>query len=109
MLFLFYEDMKRDLPSQIEKAAHFVGKSPTREEIERMADHLAFGTMKHSGAVSKEKLQIMVNDQPTGFLRKGIVGDWKDHMDGELLNEIEKWIESNIQHFNDDFKFHYEI
>ncbi|XP_055706124.1 luciferin sulfotransferase-like [Phlebotomus papatasi] len=42
ILFLTYEEMKRDHPSVIRKTAHFLGKSLNDEQISELADYLSF-------------------------------------------------------------------
>eukprot|EP00091_Calanus_sinicus_P012933 TRINITY_DN28871_c0_g1_i1.p1 TRINITY_DN28871_c0_g1~~TRINITY_DN28871_c0_g1_i1.p1 ORF type:complete len:113 (-),score=37.52 TRINITY_DN28871_c0_g1_i1:244-582(-) len=54
MLFITYEDMKRDLPAVIKKVAHFLDKNLSDTDISELADHLSFKNMKKNAAVNKE-------------------------------------------------------
>jgi len=96
MLFLTYEEMKVDLPKVIERVADFLGKSITAEEVATLADHLSFKNMRSNAAVNKEdvveatrKMQgdIGVKEGKSGgkFMRKGEVGDWKNHLTEEQV------------------------
>ena len=55
ILFITFEEMKRDLPSVIRQTAEFLDKTLTEEEVERLADHLSFKYMKSNKAVNKEE------------------------------------------------------
>ena len=55
ILFITFEEMKRDLPSVIRRTAEFLDKTLTEEEVERLADHLSFKNMKSNKAVNKEE------------------------------------------------------
>ena len=55
ILFITFEEMKKDLPSVIRKTAKFLDKTLTDEEVERLADHLSFRNMKSNKAVNKEE------------------------------------------------------
>ena len=48
----------------------------------------------------KKKEQIYGFDQATGngpFFRKGIVGDWKNNLDKEIVSKIEEEFESEMK------------
>uniref|UniRef100_A0A1B0GKW7 Sulfotransferase domain-containing protein n=2 Tax=Lutzomyia longipalpis TaxID=7200 RepID=A0A1B0GKW7_LUTLO len=51
ILFLTFEDMKRNHPVVIEKTAKFLGKSLTEEQTIELADHLTFDKMSKNESV----------------------------------------------------------
>ena len=87
----FFEDMKQDLPAVIRKAADFLGKPATEEQVCQLAEHLSFENMKAN---------------PGSFLRKGEVGNWKEHFSPELDEKMDKWIKGHLK--GSDLKFTYE-
>ncbi|XP_070555612.1 sulfotransferase 1C4-like [Ptychodera flava] len=48
VLFLKYEDLKKDLKSGVKKIAEFIGKDLTAETIAKIADHCTIDNMKKS-------------------------------------------------------------
>ncbi|CAG9783944.1 unnamed protein product [Diatraea saccharalis] len=73
MLFLFYEDALKDLPSTVKRVAKFLGKTVTEEQMSRLCDHLAFDNFKKNKSVNMEifkKLNLSCKDV-SPFIRKG--------------------------------------
>ena len=54
ILFLTYEEMKRDLPAVIRKTAGFLDKKLSEEDVTRLAEHLSFQNMEKNKSVNKE-------------------------------------------------------
>ena len=86
-LLIFYEDMKSDFPASIKKVAEFLNVSLTDDEVESIADGLT---------IDKMKANTTSNIVKNVLLRKGIVGDWKEHFTDKMVEEMkaynEKWI-----------------
>lgn len=79
VLILFYENMKKDLRSEIKKIAHFVGRSSVSDEIvDSIADHCSFESMR-SNPMTNHHDVYSIDKEISPLLRKGIVGDWEDH------------------------------
>ncbi|KAL0894132.1 hypothetical protein ABMA27_014169 [Loxostege sticticalis] len=98
LLFLFYEDMLKDLPSTVRKVADFLGKSVTDEQVTRLCDHLSFQNFKKNPMLNYETLrEIAMMDKDRTFLRKGKAGDWRDNFDEEMTAQAQKWIEDNLR------------
>ncbi|XP_022120487.2 sulfotransferase 1B1 [Pieris rapae] len=98
MLFLFYEDMRKDLPSVVRRVSHFFGKKYNEEEIARLCDHLSFENFKKNPSVNYDlmkELGFMYADKD--FIRKGKSGGWRDYFDEEMTAEADKWIEENLR------------
>ncbi|XP_067007720.2 luciferin sulfotransferase [Anabrus simplex] len=101
ILFLKYEDMKKDLPSVIRKTADFLGKTLNDEQVETLADHLSFQNMKNNKAVNYEAV-VEINkahnliDADGAFMRSGKVGEWKAVMTPELSDLFDHWTEKNL-------------
>lgn len=98
ILFLKYEDMKKDLPSTIYKCAEFLGVSDklNDEEMSRLCDHLNFDKMQRNQAVNLEQIYNHLNPRhSTKFIRKGQIGDWKNHMTKEISERFDEWIDLN--------------
>ncbi|XP_069695752.1 luciferin sulfotransferase-like [Periplaneta americana] len=103
ILFLKYEDMKRDQASAIKKTADFLGKTLSEAEVQQLAEHLSFSNMKKNPAVNLEPIIAKKNGpdylQKTDlrFIRKGEVGDWKNHMSPEMAARFDTWTEENLR------------
>jgi len=79
ILFLTYEEMKKDLPAVIRKTAAFLGKTMSDEVVGRLNEHLSFKNMKSNKAVNKDDVAQSMSDVlgvgEGKFMRKGETGD----------------------------------
>lgn len=108
ILFVKYEDMKKDLPSIIKQCADFlkIERKLTPEDIERLCEHLKFEKMEKNPSVNLEPIIFKENDSKeqldqelygkVKFIRKGQVGDWKNFLSPENNAKFDKWIEENF-------------
>ena len=108
LLFLFFEDMKRDLRGTIEKVADFLGKALTEQQLDGLATNLHFSSMKKNPWVNKsmayayspltaEELQARAaKEPPPQFMRKGETGDWRNHISKETSDKMDAWIEKEL-------------
>jgi len=72
LLFVFYEDLKRDLKGQTARIASFLGKSMSEEELERLREHLRFDNFAKNDAVNNEFAKELGVIRSQGhFIRKG--------------------------------------
>ena len=69
VLFLKYEDMKKDLTVSVRTIAHFLGCHINEETVQKIAKATTIDSMKTNTTLWKEQ----------HFIRKGVVGDWKNH------------------------------
>ncbi|XP_071633809.1 luciferin sulfotransferase-like [Temnothorax longispinosus] len=100
MLFLTYEEMKRDLVAAIKKTAKYLGKTVTDEQVIGLREHLKFSKMVENPSVNIKLLlgdKDEPNDDPNlNFIRKGKVGDWTNHMSEDLARRFDKWTEKHL-------------
>lgn len=112
ILFLKYEDIKKDLPSTIVKCAEFLGVdcAITSADITKMCDYLNFETMQKNTAVNMEPVLVGAQDNKLNnsakFIRKGQVGGWKNYLSDDMSLKFDKWIELNSR--GSDLQFEYE-
>jgi len=85
ILFLKYEEMKKDLPSTIEKIAKFVGKELSKQIVERIADQVTFTAMKKEGNANYTWYKQFSGE----FIRKGQVGDWRNYFTDEQSDRLD--------------------
>ncbi|XP_076755266.1 sulfotransferase 1E1 [Xylocopa sonorina] len=96
-LFIFYEDMLRDLPKTIKNVAKFLGKTYTEEQIKEVADYLDIKNFKNNPMVNASELVECNIIAPNIFVRKG-KSDKSDSMfTPELDAEANEWIEENLK------------
>ena len=87
ILYVTYEEMKRDIRDVIRKAASFLNKSVTDVTVDRIAEVTSISAMKKNpyvcpGIITKQ-LQVEGEITTDQFYRKGVVGDWKLHFNAE--------------------------
>ncbi|XP_018392596.1 PREDICTED: estrogen sulfotransferase-like [Cyphomyrmex costatus] len=100
ILFLTYEEMKRDQMTAIKKTAKFLGKNVTDEQVTGLCEHLKFSKMAANPSVN---VQLLLDKEETKtdpnfkFIRKGKVGDWTNYMSKDLARRFDKWTEEHLR------------
>ena len=89
MLFMNYEDMKKDLAAAISQVASFVGADISSDVIAKIAALTDFDTMKNDDTANLSELKPYDRPNSTDFMRKGEVGDWKNHLSPEQSAEMD--------------------
>ena len=111
ILFLKYEDMKRDLRKEVRKVGQFLNQDVSEEQVRMLCEHLDFKNMKENNAVNKrdvvEMKRKMNGAEPGSFMRKGETGDWKVNLSKDQVFRIEEWESKYLK--NTDFRFSYEL
>ncbi|KAJ8756259.1 hypothetical protein K2173_025071 [Erythroxylum novogranatense] len=90
ILFLKYEELKREPKEQVKKLASFLGKPFNNEdEIENVLWRCSLDRLKN--------LEVNKNGEPvypyvpnSSFFRLGIVGDWKNTLTTEMAERIDE-------------------
>nr|XP_020634323.1 amine sulfotransferase-like [Pogona vitticeps]XP_020634324.1 amine sulfotransferase-like [Pogona vitticeps] len=94
ILFLTYEELKKDLRSSVLKICSFLGKKLTEKEVDEVVDKATFDKMRKDRRANYKHLSSELVDHTRGsFLRKGVVGDWKNMMtvaQNERFNHVFK-------------------
>ncbi|KAL7990041.1 hypothetical protein Chor_012707 [Crotalus horridus] len=92
ILYVFYEDIKEDPAREIQKVAQFLDLKLPDPILKEVIEHTKFETMKANSMANYRTLPAFVMNQALSpFIRKGIVGDWKEHLtvaQNEKINEI---------------------
>ncbi|GAB1301196.1 Sulfotransferase 1C2 [Apodemus speciosus] len=109
ILFLFYEDIKKNPKQEIQKVMQFMGKNLDEEIVDKIVQETSFEKMKNNPMTNHSTVPKSVLDQSISpFMRKGwfglfldgtnldyhgTVGDWKNHFtvaQNERFDEIYK-------------------
>lgn len=104
ILFLKYEELHKDLPSNVRRIAEFVQKPLSDEIINRIAEQCTFeGMMKNA-----ESFKVIDRrDRSFQILRKGAVGDWKNYFTSELNERFGREVLEKLR--GSGLEFEYEI
>ncbi|XP_066500457.1 cytosolic sulfotransferase 3-like [Hoplias malabaricus] len=96
--YMFYEDMVGDTVREFEGLCSFLGLSPSVEDRERVIQGVHFEQMKQNKMTNYTTVPGF-DTKETTFMRKGKVGDWKNHFtvaQNEKLEERYKQKMKNI-------------
>ncbi|XP_026330644.1 sulfotransferase family cytosolic 1B member 1-like isoform X2 [Hyposmocoma kahamanoa] len=105
MLFLFYENLSKDLKGTARRVAKFFGKSYSEEQLDQLCEFLRFDNFKkHDSADVKYFRDVGIFDpQEQNFIRKGKSGGWREYFDEELAAQAQRWTDENL--WNTDLRF----
>ena len=98
VLFLKYEDMKRDIKSAIVRIASFIGKDLTEEEVDTVIKKSSFSNMKNNPTTNYEhRPKEWKHPEGTPFMRKGVVGGWKDLLTPEQSGQFDAFFTHKLK------------
>ena len=89
VLFLKYEDMKRDLPEAVSQVASFMGVELTESVLAEIVHLSSFEVMKDDDTSNYSWTAAMKKENAPKFMRKGIVGDWKNFFSTDQSAEMD--------------------
>uniref|UniRef100_A0A8C4SVZ5 Sulfotransferase n=1 Tax=Erpetoichthys calabaricus TaxID=27687 RepID=A0A8C4SVZ5_ERPCA len=107
VLYVFYEDIVQDPQRVIERVSHFLGRTFRRTAIDEIVKHTALSNMKDNPMTNFSNLPWF-NLKVSPFMRKGKVGDWKNHFtftvaqNERFEKEYRRHMAKTSLHFTDD-------
>ncbi|XP_058037081.1 sulfotransferase 1C2-like [Ahaetulla prasina] len=79
ILYVFYEDIKKDPAREIQKVAQFLGSKLSGTVVSEIVQHTKFESMKTNPMANYSTIpSFILNQDISPFMRKGTVGDWKE-------------------------------
>ncbi|XP_071957080.1 sulfotransferase 1A3-like isoform X2 [Antedon mediterranea] len=105
VLFLKYEDMKEDLASAIVKISEFLGWPVPEGKLEDVVKHCSFGQMKTNPILYWHTESAILDDSKSPFMRKGLVGDWKNYFTVSQNEAFDKLYEEKMKGSGLTFRF----
>uniref|UniRef100_A0A8D8Q3C8 Sulfotransferase 1C4 n=1 Tax=Cacopsylla melanoneura TaxID=428564 RepID=A0A8D8Q3C8_9HEMI len=98
VLFLFYEDLSKNIVSCIDRVAEFLDTSLSKDQINEIIDYLDIKNFRNNPAVNFDNLKTVGICRPDGgFIREGKSGGWRGKFSEELAARADKWIQDNLQ------------
>ncbi|XP_017782119.1 PREDICTED: sulfotransferase family cytosolic 1B member 1-like [Nicrophorus vespilloides] len=102
IIFLKYEDMKKDLRSILLQVTEFLGYELSEDQVKTLLHHLSFEVMKHNKATDHSNLAAFLKSKgllfnPDGeFMRTGTSGSFKSEMSPAMIEYFNRWTEENL-------------
>ncbi|KAJ8023687.1 Amine sulfotransferase [Holothuria leucospilota] len=99
--FVSFEAMKANLGSVVTKVASFIGHPLDDEAVTRVVQGASVEAMRSSFTKDKEKKRQEENNQkfdPTIFINKGKVSQWKDRFTAEQNEYFDKLFEERMEY-----------
>uniref|UniRef100_A0A3P9I587 Sulfotransferase n=1 Tax=Oryzias latipes TaxID=8090 RepID=A0A3P9I587_ORYLA len=78
ILYLFYEDLIENTEEELDKLCSFLGLSPSSESKKQVMEKALFDNMKNN-KMANGSADAVLDFKISPFMRKGKVGDWKNH------------------------------
>ncbi|XP_004422444.1 PREDICTED: amine sulfotransferase-like [Ceratotherium simum simum] len=110
ILFMMYEEMKKDLRSSVLKISSFLEKELSDEDVEAIVKQATFQNMKFDPQANYQHLlkhEWGTRTNEGDFLRKGTVGDWKHHLTVEQNERFDRIFQKKMKDF--PLKFIWDI
>ncbi|CAN6276358.1 unnamed protein product [Urochloa humidicola] len=104
VLFFRYEEMQKDPAAHVRRLAEFVGQpfDAGEEEEEGVVDAIvrlcSFENMRGMDVTKKGRTDLVIGTvENSSFFRRGVVGDWKNHLSPETARRIDTIIASKFK------------
>jgi hypothetical protein len=78
-----YETLHTDFAAEVQRLANFLNFKLTDEDVKRIHDENTLESLR-------EKYDEKSSDGKMSFYRKGVIGDWQEHMSPDIAQDIER-------------------
>ncbi|XP_027081142.1 flavonol 4'-sulfotransferase-like [Coffea arabica] len=101
VLFLKYEDLKKDINSSVKKIADFLGYPFSAEEeeagfVEEIAMLCSFENLKNLDCNKEGEIHAAYRAKHSSFFRKAEVGDWVNVLTPSMANRLENLFQEKL-------------
>lgn len=91
VLVVYFEELKHNLQDQVERIAEFLIVPCSEAKRAAIVKAVGFENMKHAEGPKDEVMNIA-----KVILRKGEIGDWKNHLSAEDWERVDKAFEEHL-------------
>ncbi|XP_069757977.1 sulfotransferase family 5A, member 1 isoform X2 [Narcine bancroftii] len=99
--FITYEDLVKDLRKSILRLCNFLEHPLLPEAVDTTVWHCTFANMKKNKMINYTLIPNEILDHQKGeFMRKGMVGNWKEHFTQEQKQDFEKTFQEKMSGLN---------
>jgi len=106
MHFMWYEDMKKNLPGAIKEVSTFLGVELTEDQVHRLSEYLDIKNMKKNPAVNhQDRFESGAFASGESFIRAGVAGGWAKYFNEPLNQKFDTWLSDKLEGTNIDFKW----
>ncbi|XP_016057336.1 PREDICTED: sulfotransferase 1C4-like [Miniopterus natalensis] len=95
ILYLFYEEMQKDPKCEIRKIMQFLGMNLKEEVLDKIVYYTSFDVMKKNPMTNYINDAAM-NHHLSPFMRKGVMGDWKNQFTEAQNKQFNENYEKNM-------------
>lgn len=99
VLFLFYENMVKDMEGTIYKIADFLSVPAPTDKVKALSEHLNLKSFSKNPAVTFESFKSIgiLNKDGNSFVRTGAKREKPVGLNNEIEDDINKWIMENYE------------
>ncbi|XP_077117700.1 sulfotransferase 2B1-like [Ranitomeya variabilis] len=103
-MFQTYEDLQKDLRGSVIKICKFLGKDLDDEAVDSVVKNASFKNMKQNNMTNYSLAPLDYMDlEKSPFMRKGIVGDWKNNFTVAQNEYFDKIYKAEMKDFSVKF------
>ncbi|XP_051884098.1 sulfotransferase family 5A, member 1 [Pristis pectinata] len=100
-LFITYEELMKDLRKSVIRLCNFLEHPLLPEAVDTIVRHCTFANMKENKMINYTLIPNEIMNHERGkFMRKGVVGDWKEHFTQEQKQAFEKIFQEKMNDSN---------
>ena len=104
ILIVRFEEMKKDLHKSIRTISQFMGYDLDEATINAIAEECTFDRMKANPLLNLDTSRYTkIFNKDRTFMRKGVVGDWKNHLSPEQTAQFDTVYHKKIDGSGLDF------
>ncbi len=100
-----FEDMKRNLQTNVKRIADFLNRNVSDDVIDIITKRTTFENMKADNMLYPEKINNPTSTGKSERMRRGELGDWRRYFNEEQNEFIEQRYKETLQQLGLEFIF----